>query len=499
MVAVRGDLAPALGHLIVSLNIGGHRQVGGVVGLLLWLACNGGDGPRPSTDAPADTADTDELVDEDTGVGADDWDPDEDKDQDGVPALDDCDDEDPSRAPGLPELWNGADDDCDWLIDEAVEWTTADVVIQVPGGLGDAYNGYPRPLDWNGDGAVDLLFGADVQVSDTHDQVGGMIVESVANAEGTWAAAATPAVTLLPTAELSFPSTTVGVLDSDGDGFSDLLFYGDDRLWLLNGADSVGSAVSLTSATLGPSEARFSDAGFDVNNDGFEDALGFWYGSTFFMHGQPDGTLAKAPEDLDLEGEGGRYVGDLDADGVPDFATGEWIQDTRSTYTIEVFSAAGRTASLEALDGEWPGEVGDLNGDGYDELLLGMGRAGANNDLAWGVRFGQAELGGSWGQEPDAAIAAYEYLQSDGSADLDQDGKAELMFQRSRSSTCIVFGSDVSEGGYLWHDENSQHCITLAADAHGTTLFGTEAGPVVASGSRTALETGAALLYRFDE
>jgi len=94
----------------------------------------------------------------------------------------DCDDEDPERHPGAVESWNGSDDDCNGLEDDL---GTEVAFGYLEGGPGH-YLGYPDGLslgNFNGDQVMDLVVGG-CHVDPYHPSSGGFfLVSGSADAE----------------------------------------------------------------------------------------------------------------------------------------------------------------------------------------------------------------------------------------------------------------------------------------------------------------------------
>ncbi len=130
------------------------------------------------------------------------------------------------------------------------------------------------------------------------------------------------------------------------------------------------------------------DGGGDVNNDGHDDLIvgsvktdGVWIGYARVFSGA-DGSVLFTKRDgtpNDKYGEAVAIVGDVNADGHDDFAVGAWADSSlvRDNGSVRVYSGASGVI-LYHFRGErddWLGydisRVGDVNGDGRDDVLAG--------------------------------------------------------------------------------------------------------------------------------
>ena len=212
----------------------------------------------------------------------------------------------------------------------------------------------------------------------------------------------------------SFGGVVGGAGDLDGDGYRDVVIGAD--LDDDNGSNAGAAYVYLGSATgiqaaavtkLTASDGAFSDffgsdvagAG-DVDADGYDDLIigasgdddtDLWSGSTYVYYGSASGVRASSEQKLTASdaayserfGATLAPAGDLDADGYDDIVVGAHSdgQDAGSAY-VYYGSASGVDASSErkltASDGARGdyysralGLAGDFDGDGYDDLLIG--------------------------------------------------------------------------------------------------------------------------------
>jgi hypothetical protein len=208
--------------------------------------------------------------------------------------------------------------------------------------------------------------------------------------------------------------------DVNGDGYDDLLVgapgysQGEERegvafLYL-------GSAAGLQSAPawMGQDDTRFAGFGGavhsagDVNGDGFADVVvgapnwGIWigpvtmipYGRMYVYHGSASGLSAAPARVVTPAEQGSDYgksvgtAGDVDGDGFDDVIVGayEWSSPSGLEQGA-VFVYAGSPSGISAQpvwtalgegDGQqlylgWSaGTAGDVNGDGYDDVIAGM-------------------------------------------------------------------------------------------------------------------------------
>ena len=209
--------------------------------------------------------------------------------------------------------------------------------------------------------------------------------------------------------EFLFGDAATPAGDVDGDGRGDLLVTsspgGSDRapggLQLRRRLFERGGAITedITGLPCRSGEAAFAAAG-DVDGDGFADVLGAC-GSTSsarpnpalvrVYHGSPDGLVR--PEDLDLTAERSivgadvrvASLGDVDGDGYGDVVAAWhgasvtpavvmlWRGSPRGMRGPEALERPTSDASQTAdLFGWIAGTVGDLDGDGRDDVMLSV-------------------------------------------------------------------------------------------------------------------------------
>jgi hypothetical protein len=200
----------------------------------------------------------------------------------------------------------------------------------------------------------------------------------------------------LPDEKMEFYGPVASAGDVDGDGYDDLLVAGEkgivrDGVFLYRGGPAGLSdryRVLLRGPRSGWGDLTLAGAG-DLNGDGYDDVVvgmpDLGLGEVYWMLGGPDGLLE--PHLLEVIGSGrvgfGRSVcgaGDLNGDGYDDVAVSE-LNGAGVPYGgvyVYLGSAAGLSTPQLVLEPETPlhfGEalagLGDVDGDGYDDLAVG--------------------------------------------------------------------------------------------------------------------------------
>ena len=348
-----------------------------------------------------------------------------DADQDGHDAEeyggDDCDDARAEVHPADLDWADGSDADCDGQVDLSL-LDEADLY------LFEAAQG-ARAGDIDGDGRADLLASS----PDNNYESGEVfLLLGVPSARR-------------PVEDVAFARLTghgdndhaggslCGAGDTNGDGLGDLLIgsAGEDTtasgagaVYLVLGVPSGHVALSDDADAMLLGEGSSDYAGVsvacagDVDRDGFTDLLigangyGAFQGAAYLVLGPATGTMDLGQADARLEGEEGwtqaakavAAGGDLDGDGFPDMAigmsrqTGSYGDDLGRVYIWTSLPAGSQ--SLADADGIISGEDhgdqigsaiamgGDVDGDGYADLLLGSlyeDSVGSYNGAAWVV------------------------------------------------------------------------------------------------------------------
>jgi hypothetical protein len=348
-------------------------------------------------------------------------------------------------------------------------WTSVDWWAK--GDAEGAHLGYSVSTagDVNGDGYCDILAGMPGRNNSTGNEGAAVLwYGSSSGIEGSspstpgasnWTAEGTDAG-----AEWGFSVSTVG--DVNGDGYSDIIigapYYSNGQTgegivyaWYgsASGLGETGSNINADFKREGEAENAklgicVATAG-DVNRDGFSDAIaggnGFaaaWYGHLSGLPSSGNSWLHSGYLVLDGYGSSVSTAGDVDGDGYSDVIVGAPLYDNISgSAWIYKGGVGGLGASASWTDtglsasafGYSVGTAGDLNGDGFADVIIGapLYSDASENKGEVRVYYGSdlgpvSNNGGDWVRQNDVGGTKLGYSVAC-AGDVNGDGFADIL------------------------------------------------------------------------
>lgn len=360
--------------------------------------------------------------------------------------------------------------------------------------------------DIDADGFDDLLIGAPGADS------GGEVYLIYGQTTPFSSSSLSEAITFSPVNSSDSSGASVAVLDMNGDGFDDLVFGapGNDTINGNNGAVFIlyGQTARYTSTSLssgiglyghemnGHASFSLANAG-DLNRDGFEDLLVGAYaedangpdaGAVYIVYGQSsqftNGTSLTTFTTLTGEsasdnlGTAVAGAGDVNGDGYDDLLIGAHHNDLGGSEAGAAYLVLGRSTQLSSgsisssMATRWIGTSagsmlgaslsgnGDVNGDGFDDIIIGSqfsDDAGTDAGAAY-LQYGSATTPTSGLISTTSAnfssAAGNEVGSMVGIAgDINHDGYADLLISAAdidganTATAFVVFGSTTNYSG----------------------------------------------------
>ena len=403
----------------------------------------------------------------------------------------DCDDTDAAVNPGASEdECNDLDDDCDGDVDESAAGSPIELCVDGDGdGYGDADDCYH---DWDlcapASGYV-----ADAGDCDDSDAAVNPAASEICDdgldndCDGMASGCAPVGGISLAEADAKiigedgydYAGDELAFADVNGDGYDDLVV----SAWMRD--SGAGSGAAEVYLVLGPvsgdfdlsgAQASFQGVGMsdyagrsvgnagDLDGSGHEDIIigAIYYqgsgnnqGAAYVVEGPVTGSMSLGSADFQFTGEssddaagyGTDGAGDVNGDGHPDLLIGAYGDDVGGSDAGAMYVVLGPVTASFVLSGahakltgeaasDWVGVrvagVGDVNGDGFDDVMTGARQNDAGGTdagaayLALGPLSGESSLsvadakliGEAAGDEAGSGVAAAGDVDADGYADL---------------------------------------------------------------------------------
>jgi hypothetical protein len=381
----------------------------------------------------------------------------------------DCNDGAATVNPGAAEVClNSLDENCDGSTLCSIAATSDDRELTGETSGGEAGFSLSGAGDFNNDGYDDVLVGAPF-ASRGGSSYGTAYIVTGGTSGDLGLASAKAYVSGDSSGDLTGYSVA-GVGDMDHDGYDDVIVglpydsssgYDAGKVFFVRGQSLSGTLTALTAGgtltgiSANDAAGEVVAAAGDVNHDGTPDFLvgapekSSSAGVVYLITSRPSGTSSLSTATAILSGESSNDTaghsiapaGDVNGDGTDDFLVGAPGDDDGGTNAGAAYLILGPETGSHSLStadaklrgpggnggaGESVASAGDVNGDGYDDVVIGTDYGGTGTVY---VKYGPFS-GSSSLSSAAASITGVIYRIGDavdGAGDVDGDGHADVL------------------------------------------------------------------------